>query len=247
MFVAPPEVHQEIAALAAEGELNGLDVIKWALEQSCSQIQRNQPLRVTQGLQYFQRLEIMAEITRSLPTMTQPDDANSSADLIRRVIEHEAQSLRDLYAPQPMRVNDEFGIVTSSRSKQDQPVQDLVEIWDSIDLKTSRGANIHEEHEREVAQEIEQETQIERPPRAQPRTPKVDPTLRGFIRFGTSDIAESFASAYRGVLRVSSAGELLKGRSQGEARPGVMFAYRRTSSILSNAGIRIPMMITYVQ
>ncbi|KAL8900129.1 MAG: hypothetical protein Q9207_005838 [Kuettlingeria erythrocarpa] len=214
MFVAPPEVHQEIAGTATEGELDGLDVIKWALEQSCSQIRRNQPLRVTQGLQYFQRLETMDEITRSLPTIPQADDANSLTDLIKRVREHEAQSLRDLYAPQPMRGKEEFGIVTSSRSKQDQAIQDLVEGWDSIDLQTSRGANMHEEHEREVAQEIEEETHIERPPRAEPRSPKVDPKLHEFVRSGTWPLAERFVSVYEGVLRKSSAGEFLKGQCQ---------------------------------
>ncbi|KAL8755210.1 MAG: hypothetical protein Q9184_004869 [Pyrenodesmia sp. 2 TL-2023] len=214
MFVAPPEVHQEIVGTAAKGDLNGLDVIKWALEQSCSQIQRNQPLRVTQGLHYYQRLEILDELTKSLPTITQTDDANSFKDLIDRVIEHEAQSLRDLYAPQPMRGEGQFGIVTSSRSKHDKAIQDLIEIWDSIDLKTSQGANIHEEHEREVAQEIEQETQIERPPSAEPRSPKVDPKLHDFIRSGTSLIAERFASVYEEVLRYCSAAELLKGQSR---------------------------------
>lgn len=213
MFVAPPEVHQEIASAASTAKVNGLDVIKWALEQSCLQIQRNQPLRVTQGLHYFQRIEIMEELNQHLRTMTATDNHSSLESPIEGVVEHEAQSLRDLYAPESMRDKEESGLIHSSRSKQDKDIQDLIEIWDQIDLKASQGAKMHEEHEREVAHEVEQETQVERPPRAEPLTRRLDPKIRNFIRSGTSSLVEGFSRVHKVVLESSAAAGLLKGQS----------------------------------
>ncbi|KAL8989104.1 MAG: hypothetical protein Q9177_001935 [Variospora cf. flavescens] len=211
MFVAPPEVHQDIVNAASTAELNGLDVIKWALEQSCLQIQRNQPLRVTQGLHYFERLEIMDEINDCLRTTAQTDGSSLPTDVISDVVEFEAQSLHDLYAPEHMREKDESGLITRSRSNSDKPVQDLLKIWDQIDLRASKGAKIHEEHEREVAHEVEQETQIERPPPSTPGTRQADPRLGKFIRSGLSSAVAVFDSVHSTELRYSSAAPHLKG------------------------------------
>ncbi|KAL8968995.1 MAG: hypothetical protein Q9197_004578 [Variospora fuerteventurae] len=214
MFVAPPEVHQEIVNAASTAELNGLDVIKWALEQSCLQIQRNQPLRVTQGLHYFERLEIMDEINDCLRTTAQTDGSSLPTDVISDVVEFEAQSLHDLYAPEHMREKDGSGLITRSRSNTDKAVQDLLKIWDQIDLGASKGAKIHEEHEREVAHEVEQETQIERPPPSTPRARQVDPRIGNFIRSGLSSAVAVFDSVHSTELRYSSASPHLKGRKE---------------------------------
>ncbi|KAL8647212.1 MAG: hypothetical protein Q9210_005690 [Variospora velana] len=214
MFVAAPEVHQEIVNAASTAELNGLHVIKWALEQSCLQIQRNQPLRVTQGLHYFERLEIIDEINDCLRTTTQTGGSSLPTAVISDVVEYEAQSLHDLYAPEHMREKDESGLITRSRSNSNKAVQDLLKIWDQIDLRASKGAKIHEEHEREVAHEVEQETQIERPPPSTPRPRRVDPRIRDFIRSGLPSAVAVFESVHSTDLRYSSAAPHRKGRKE---------------------------------
>ncbi|KAL9011241.1 MAG: hypothetical protein Q9173_003899 [Seirophora scorigena] len=214
MFFAPPEVHQEIANAASTADLNGLDVIRWALEQSCLQIERNQPLRVTQGLHYFQRLEIIDEINDCLRTTAQTDDSSLPTEVISQVVEYEAQSLHDLYAPEPLRKKNESGLITSSRAKPDTAIQELLEIWDRIDLKHSIGAKINEEHEREVAHEVEQETQIERPPPSTPLPREVDPRIREFIRSGLPSSVTVFQSVNSTALKSSSAGPHRRGREK---------------------------------
>ncbi|KAL8827109.1 MAG: hypothetical protein Q9170_007144 [Blastenia crenularia] len=218
MFVAPPEVHQEIAKNTPEMEPNGLHVIKWALEQSCMQIERNQPLWITQGLNYYRRREAMEQISNGLLTLTENPMTEAGAlsiqDSGQQVVEHEAQSLRDLYAPEAMREEKELSLVSSSRLKSDSNIKEMVELWDKIDPQATRGAQIFEEHEREVAQEVEQETQIERPPKATPEIRKLDPRIRAYICSATSATFVHFVPVSQAILQHSSSAGLLKARSK---------------------------------
>ncbi|KAL8934729.1 MAG: hypothetical protein Q9211_005078 [Gyalolechia sp. 1 TL-2023] len=210
MFVAPPEVHQEIMSNSLTTELNGLHVIGWALEQSCLQIERNQPLRVVQGLNYYRRQQAMDELRQGLLT----SDISDIEDLAQRLVEHEAQSLQDLYAPEVMREEDESDLIRTSRRKPDPDIQDLITLWDQIDLQATRRARMHEEHEREVAQEVEQETQVERPPVATPEHRQVDSGVRAFIRSGIVSGLMKLATVCPSQLLQSSAAPLLKGRTK---------------------------------
>lgn len=217
MFVAPPEVHREILKTTSKtpsAKLDGLDVIEWALEQSCLQIERNQPLRVMQGLNYLHRRENIDELSKSLPMLSTSDECHSLKALVQRIIEREAQSLHDLYSPEPMRSKDDPDMVKTSRKKSGKEIQELIGLWDRIGVQAARSASLHEEQEREVAHEVEQETQIERPPAATPLRPKLDRKLLDFIRSGTPASIEPFLSAYDGVLIHSSAAHLLNGRLQ---------------------------------
>ncbi|KAL8995723.1 MAG: hypothetical protein Q9188_006743 [Gyalolechia gomerana] len=208
MFISPPEVHQEIMKNSQTTELNGLHVIGWALEQSCLQIERNQPLRVIQGLNYYRRQQAMDKLRTRLLT----SDETGIENLAQKLVEHEAQSLQDLYAPEAMREEDESDLVRTSRRKPDRKIQDLIRLWDQIDLQATRGARMHEEHEREVAQEVEQETQVERPPGATPEHCTVDYNICAFIHSGTMSRVIPFAQVCPSILHQSSAAALLKGR-----------------------------------
>ncbi|KAL9602748.1 MAG: hypothetical protein Q9219_001591 [cf. Caloplaca sp. 3 TL-2023] len=227
MFVAPPEVHEEIARFRSATELNGRNVIGWALEQSCLQIERNQPLRVIQGLNFYRRQEVMDELREQLHT-TSETDPSIQEDLAQSLVEHEAQSLHDLYAPEVMREGDEMDLVKSSRNKPDEEVQELITIWDQTNLQVNQGARMHEEHEREVAQEVEQETQIERPPKAEPEVRKVDPRIGTLIDAGTLLNFQQFAYVYSVILRNTSPAPLLRGRQKAWNNVRVSSDFSRT-------------------
>ncbi|KAL8894541.1 MAG: hypothetical protein Q9192_004234 [Flavoplaca navasiana] len=214
LYVAPPEVHHNIVATSATsptGEITGRSVIEWALEQSCLQIERNQLLRVVQGLSYHNRQEALDVLKERLSALS-GDEETSVEGLSKDIIEHEAQSLHDLYAPDAMREGTDSDLVKNSRSKSHQGVQDLVAMWDRINPHASRNANMHEELEREIGHEVEQETQIERPPRADPEERKIDPRLMNLIHSGTESHFNSFPSVQCNVLPLSSAIQLLNGR-----------------------------------
>ncbi|KAL8627825.1 hypothetical protein Q9189_006473 [Teloschistes chrysophthalmus] len=212
MFIAPPEVHEDIIKITQpqqSANITGLHVIEWALKQSCLQIARNQPLRVMQGLSYYRRLR---SLTR-LKSLIQSRDATEASDDIESaaedLIEWEAQSLRDLYGPAVMRT-DAPTLISTSRQQTEKPIQELLQLWDALDAQLSQSANVHEELEREVGHEVEQQAQIERPPKAVAETPKVDPELNNFIQTGTQQDFERFATLYYGIFRKLSSAALLK-------------------------------------
>ncbi|KAL8801978.1 MAG: hypothetical protein Q9182_004107 [Xanthomendoza sp. 2 TL-2023] len=220
MFIAPPEVHQSIldTTKMPAVQINGLHVVEWALEQSCLQIDRNQPLRVFHGLNYYRRQSAIERLSRRLPDLSEANENGIQSAtrniMTRDIVEHEAQSLRDLYAPEAMRKGSGPDLVKSSRSNPDKAVQDLLEIWDEIDPQLSQGVNLNEELEREVGHEAEKETQIEKPPKPAPEKPRIDPKLKAFIRSGTLDAVSMLASVYNGVLQHTSPYLFLKRRAE---------------------------------
>ena len=207
MFMAPPEVHQSILELnkKPEDQLDGYDVIAWALEQSCQNIERSQPLRILQGLNHNKRETIMDHfnaVYKDLGSLSK--DADPSSVLVTAFREKEEQTLNDLYAPAQLKKNTEPGIIDLSQDNPDPIVQTLLRMWEQLDSTASEGASMHEEHEREVAHEVEQETQVERPPKAKALCRAIDPNLEAFVMTGQLEAYSLFALACDRVLNMTS-------------------------------------------
>ena len=128
-----------------------------------------------------------------------------SSELINRFREREEQRLHDLYAPASLKDNVLSGIIQSSQKTSDPMVQELLEMWRALGSSNLEDATVHEEHEREVAQEVEQETQIERPPKAKALTRTVDPDLHDFITTGRLENFMKFSIVYDRVVKMTSA------------------------------------------
>ena len=204
-FVAPPEVHQDILKVTGKSEshgIDGYDVVSWALAQSCLNIERNEPLRIMQGLSYHRRQKAAQQYGM------EPEEGevveHTAAEMF---IEKEEQSLSDLYAPPSLKPINESSLLKVSSQNQSPEVQTLLRRWNEIDPDTADGANVQEEHEREVAHEVEQETQIQRPPPAKPLKEIVDARLKAYIQSGASETWKLFQSADKAIIRKSSAGK----------------------------------------
>ncbi|KAL8793776.1 MAG: hypothetical protein Q9195_003606 [Heterodermia aff. obscurata] len=208
-FVAPPEVHRDILKITGKCETDGLDgydVINWALAQSCLNIERSEPLRIMQGLSYHRRQHIAQKyFTDGLDEGKSVE--NTRADVF---IEKEEQSLYDLYAPSSMKSTNETSLLNISSQDHNTEVQALLHRWKQIDPKAVDSANVLEEHEREVAHEVEQETEIQRPPPAKPLKELVDARLKPYVQNGTSQTFKLFSLANKTIVRRSSAGKLAR-------------------------------------
>ena len=217
MFVAPPEVHQSIVNITGkqDDDIDGYDVVAWSLEQSCLSIERSQPLQVLQGLGHHQRQKTMTAFAKryaDLGEVAKETDATKGFILAFR--EKEEQRLNDLYAPASLKTSTMPNVIDSSQEDPDPTVQKLLAMWRSVDFSISEGASMHEEHEREVAHEVEQETHIQRPPSVEALDRIVDPLLREFVHTGSDMILQQFCRADDVVRRTSvncaAASELLK-------------------------------------
>ena len=204
MFLAPPEVHQNIMELTgkSEDQLNGYDVVAWALEQSCQSIERSQPLRILQGLNHNHREVTMHHFSNTYKDLEQlAVEVDQSSGLVTAFREKEEQRLNDLYAPVALKTNIVPRIIESSQNNADPAVKTLLGMWGDLDSTASEGASMHEEHEREVAQEVEQETQVERPPKVAALRPAVDPGLQAFLASGRFEDYVRFSLAYGRVVK----------------------------------------------
>ena len=123
--------------------------------------------------------------------------------------EKEEQSLSDLYAPQALETIVRPGIITSGQENPNPMVQSLLKLWTELNQDIPEGATMHEEHEREVAHELNQETQIERPPGAKALHACVDKKLRRYVQAGDPREFRKFALAFNGVAATSSAAPLI--------------------------------------
>lgn len=208
LYVAPPEVYQNIMELSGKPalELDGDDVVAWSLDQSCQSIERSQPLRILQGLSYSQRQAVMENFSNThIDLGSLVTEIDLSSDLVKAFREKEEQRLNSLYAPVQLKTNILPSIIESSQGSSDPMVKQLVEMWVGMNSAISEGASMHEEHEREVSHEVEEETQVERPPKAVPHIPAVDPNLREFISKGCLDDLVHFSPAHTRVMKSTSA------------------------------------------
>ena len=206
-FVAPPEVHRDLLKITGKSEgdcLDGYDVINWALAQSCLNIERSEPLRIMQGLSYHHRQRIAQQYFADEPEEGEIVENNAAA----MFIEKEEQSLYDLYAPSSMKSTDEKSLLNISSQDSNPEVQTLLHRWKQIDPDAVDGAKVLEEHEREVAHEVEKETEIQRPPPAKPLRESVDANLKTYVQNGASDTFRLFQTADKAIVRKSSAGKL---------------------------------------
>lgn len=204
IFVAPPEVHQSIMEVTGKqgSAIDGYDVVAWSLEQSCLGIERSQPQRVLQGLAHRQRQKKMALFVQEYPDVEQvANETDTTKDCIHAFREKEEQRLTDLYAPASFKDSVAPNVIESSQADPDPTVQKLLAMWRSVDFSVSEGASLHEEHEREVAHEVEQETQIQRPPRVKALKRQVDSRLGQFLR--TCDF-QQFAETFNVVSQTSA-------------------------------------------
>ena len=204
VFFAPPEVHQSIIDVTGRPtkELTGYDVVAWSLEQSCLSIERSQPLRVIQGISHQRRQHMLNTFFGEFSGQDDlVKDVNRSKKSVKKFREKEEQTLQDLYGPTSV-VKDVF-----AGTPDTEIVRELKDIWRNLDSNSSAMASMHEEHEREIAPEIEKEVADQRPQKVTPLGPIVDSHLRTFIFNGHPKETRNFANAFDSVLIHSSAKE----------------------------------------
>ena len=202
MFLAPPAVDLDIRKCNGKSlhdEIDGSHVIHWALEQSCLHIERYDPLHKLHGLNYHHHCYVAEH--NPLTDDTEPTIRLADSPLV----ETETQNLCDLYAPPAMGGVAEPKLITNCRMIQDPNIQEALKDWDSLQPGTQSGVSTHEEHEREIAQEVEQQTHIERPGQMTPVEPEVDPNLDEYIRQGSVTLLEQFAPVHDLLVTHSSA------------------------------------------
>lgn len=174
LFLAPPEVDRSIRKAAqktSDDNVRVVDILRWAMLETCAEIQHYVPYWAQQGVDYERRKIAQDEFLSS----DKPDTRKLAASWLQP----ESRTLEDMYGPS-----------TTSQGSDAMPTVnqaaiDLVNIrarCEMLGVPPLLDTGMGEEQEREVSHEIERERQVERPPKSSPAKHTLHPHVKEFVK-----------------------------------------------------------------
>ncbi|KAH0834166.1 hypothetical protein J3R83DRAFT_11472 [Lanmaoa asiatica] len=168
MFFAPLEVDRRIRCVAGKASdplyvIDTMDILHWAIRETCDDIQQRAPHWAQQGMDHASRYDAWTSFCRGQLT---------SKALSEKWLQPEAKRLEDLYAPHN---TSNHALLTASAIHRR-----CIELG----ILSLRDVSMDEEQERELTHEAERERQVERPPRVPPASHSIHPDVVAFVRTG---------------------------------------------------------------
>lgn len=172
VFCVPEEVQDEIQEQnggRGEQAVQLADILRWSISGTHTDIRNNIPLWAMQGSRFVRQAEIWQD------ALVQRGCIESA-----RLLEDEAQTIEQRYRPHAERAT------VPNRLDFNHPMQRRIaahyQQFDGLHLSCS---TLHEEQERELSPEAEQERQVQRPPTATPATHHLHDDVVNFALKGT--------------------------------------------------------------
>jgi hypothetical protein len=194
VFVTPEEIARKIrerTCKAADAQIGVEDVLCWSIGETWEDLKRSMPLWAVQG-ERFERTKTLLS-----GTATTLEQAES-------FLEDEAQTLEVRYKPLPQ--GDRGGELLKRWNTTNPNIAKVVKRCQDFDAMGFGTATLSEEQERELAPEIEEEKQIERPPRLPAEEHRVHPALQRLVCTGHLAIhSEAFKPAFQALASTSAA------------------------------------------
>ncbi|KUL85151.1 hypothetical protein ZTR_06218 [Talaromyces verruculosus] len=194
-YIVPPEVHQNIQDVCNKrpGDwFDSSDVVTWLLHQTCNNIEDLQPLYFSQGRDFCNRIQAAKTYEGSL---TSSDHRKAFMAVLQQP---ELQDLEDLYsakAPQPDVQSGNLALTGKLLDfQQDLRKRRLASRNAMNSIKSSALEEV--EQEREVAFQVEEEREVQRPRRMPARQyPGLHEAIRNFVSTGVLSGEEGFTNA----------------------------------------------------
>ena len=173
MFFAPGEVDRRIRCripngVASDCRVRVLDVLRWAMQETCEDIRHHLPYWAQQGLDHHKRF-----------TAYEKRRSRNAVEILRNAwLQRESRTLEEMYWVKPdVTVSTEIYGIPSLRER--------IERFGVTGLVDVRVAEEQEqEQEREAYHETEQERHIQRPPKVKPAPHVIHKDLREFVATG---------------------------------------------------------------
>jgi hypothetical protein len=159
------------------------DVLLWAIGETRREIQRSMPLWAVQGRRFIHQQRLWQQAM---------DDGKTTLDKTRAewFLELESQTLEQRYRPKTTPSEPSTLPIIEAKGTSAQTIIDRCHEFGHLHFFSSA---LHEEQERELSPEIEQERQVQRPPPATPAAHHLHPDVK---RFALNNSTESFSRAY---------------------------------------------------
>ena len=165
MFFAPLGTDQRIRSLANKGPLDNIDtmdILHWAICETCDEIQQRAPQWAQQGIDHDSRYVAWSRFCERQLALK---------DLSDKWLQPEAKRLEDLYGPHS----------TTPSLRATPAIRQRCEALGTLSL---RNVGMDEEQEREIIHEAERERQVERPQGVQPVAHSIHQDVVVFVKTG---------------------------------------------------------------
>ncbi|KAH0834163.1 hypothetical protein J3R83DRAFT_11469 [Lanmaoa asiatica] len=190
MFFAPLEVDRRIRFVAGKANdplyaIDTMDILHWAIRETCEDIQQRAPHWAQQGMDHTSRYDAWTSFCRGQLT---------SKALSEKWLQPEAKRLEDLYAPHN---TSNHALLTASAIHRR-----CIELG----ILSLRDVSMDEEQEREVVHEAERERQVARLPRVPPASHSIHPDVVVFVKTGViRPKTKTFLPAFKTLDATSAA------------------------------------------
>ncbi len=158
------------------------DVLMWAISETHTDLRRLMPLWAIQGTRFEKQQAIWDSARIGNGIKLTKEHAESFLEEEAQTIEYRYRPTAD--APDADELFSSFAHLTLAEG-QASPLHSIQERCDEFGISQFRSAALQEEQEKELAPEIEQERQIERPRAAQPAQHQLHPDLVSFVTTGS--------------------------------------------------------------
>ncbi|KAG9310892.1 hypothetical protein JVU11DRAFT_8750 [Chiua virens] len=189
MFFAPLEVDRRIRYVAGKipsSTISAMDILHWAIRETCEDIQQRAPHWAQQGMDHASRHDVWSSFSRGELTPQQ---------LSVKWLQPEAKRLQDLYEPR-----DPSSVAFQATGDIHRRCAHLGE------LAPRRLLSMDEEQEREVIHEAERERQVDRPPKVSPAIHSLHQDVTAFVKTGTVPAkSKAFRPAFETLNGTSAA------------------------------------------
>ncbi|KAL8296078.1 hypothetical protein RB600_001523 [Gaeumannomyces tritici] len=190
-FCAPQEIKTKILQRTEKGLIGVMDVLEWAIQETFIDIHRSVPLWAVQGRRYAHQKSIYSQAGKGQITK----------ELANGLLEDEAQSIHDLYQP-----GERAAKPCCAEAGRHAGVDRILDHCSTFGTVNLGSAALHEEQERELSPEIEQERHVEKPKPAKPAPHRLDEAVLRFVRTGElCSASQSFPSAWESLARTTAA------------------------------------------
>ncbi|KAF1738982.1 hypothetical protein CRV24_000912 [Beauveria bassiana] len=157
------------------------DVLMWAITETHADLRRLMPLWAIQGARFYNQKTTWDNVTTE-------DGIALSKEQAEAFLEEEAQTIEKRYRPASQTAETDatlssFANLTLQES-EDSPLHSIKNRCDEFGISHFRSAALQEEQEKELAPEIEQERQIERPPAMSPAEHELHEDLKEIATTG---------------------------------------------------------------
>ncbi|KAF8459799.1 hypothetical protein BDZ91DRAFT_851880 [Kalaharituber pfeilii] len=188
LFCGPPEIDRELRNVARRHKRDRVevrDVIHWSMQQTCHNTRKLVPIWAKQGVSHRQRSLAMRDSRLGFP---------------EGLLEQEAKTLNQHYGFE----RSQGSLITWGTGATDSSIKRIVDECTKFGVKSSAGAPMLEEQERELCHEIECERETERPPPAEALKHRVLTQVRQFIETGKLPPASSRREAFIPAFEILS-------------------------------------------